>query len=404
MRIAYLIPEFPGQTHMFFWRERISLGRIGIETHIVSTRRPAKAIISHDWADEAQLETFYLTDATPADILRCCFLFIGFGPRAWTKALIAVIEDCSPRDWLANFALMLFSVRLIGYMRDRNISHVHSHSCANSALIALFANRLADMTYSLTLHGDLHDYGRQQHVKWRHAAFAITITRKLRDQVFSLLGRDVPPLVGLAPMGVDPAKFKRSRPYTAWNREGALRLFSCGRLNQVKGHQDLIRAVSILRNSGMNVRLEIAGEDEIGGGGFHRELATLIAELKLESEVVLLGAVAEQKVLEGLEAAHLFILASHHEPLGVAIMEAMSCETPVIATDRGGVPELIDHGLDGFLISPRDSEALAAAIRFLADHPAAAMNLSMAGRPKVLERFNSDVSAVELKRLLEQMM
>ena len=117
----------------------------------------------------------------------------------------------------------------------------------------------------------------------------------------------------------------------------------------------------------MNVRLEIAGEDDAGGTGFHKELDRLISELHLAETVVLLGAVNERRIVEGLTAAHLFVLASHHEPLGVAIMEALSCETPVISTNQGGVPELIDHGIDGYLIPPEDADALAETIRTLAD-------------------------------------
>ena len=125
--------------------------------------------------------------------------------------------------------------------------------------------------------------------------------------------------------------------------------------------------------------------------------------LELANTVVLLGAVTEQRVFEGLEAAHLFVLASHHEPLGVAIMEAMSCETPVIATNLGGVPELIDHGSDGYLISPKDPEVMAASIKYLAGNPSLAKQFSAAGRAKIEQRFNCNLSAIELKRLLEQM-
>jgi glycosyltransferase involved in cell wall biosynthesis len=289
-------------------------------------------------------------------------------------------------------------------MRAKKLTHIHSHSCANSALIAVFANRLANMSYSLTLHGDLHAYGRQQKVKWRHAAFAITITKRLYDQVHRELSQNnIPSRIGVAPMGVDPAVFRRTEPYTPWNGEGPLRLFSCGRLNRFKGHQDLIHAVSILKKSGMKIYLEIAGEDDIGGGGFHRELDDLIMNLQLTGTVVLLGAVDELRVFEGLKAAHLFVLASHHEGLGVAIMEAMSCETPVIAPNVGGVPELIDDGLDGYLIPPKNPEAIVNVIKSLANNPSLAKQLSATGRVKIIRNFNSNLSALEMKRMLEQM-
>ena len=129
----------------------------------------------------------------------------------------------------------------------------------------------------------------------------------------------------------------------------------------------------------------------------------LIMNHQLTDTVVLLGAVDEQRVLEGLMAAHLFVLASQSEPLGVAIMEAMSCETPVLATNSGGVPELIEHGVDGFLVPPNDPSGLAEAIRYLADNPALTEQFSRSGRLKIVQHFNSNLSARTLRRLLEDM-
>jgi colanic acid/amylovoran biosynthesis glycosyltransferase len=403
MRIAYLVPQFPGQTHIMFWRERIALQHIGVTTHLISTRRPSKATRSHNWADQAERDTFYLAEIGLLDVFRIALLFIGFGPRAWLRALKAAVEGNSLRGSLWNLVFLAFATRLISYMRANELTHVHSHSCGNAALIAMFANRLGNVSYSLTLHGDLRDYGRQQELKWRYAAFAITITDRLRKQIHEELRRHLPPKIGLAPMGVDPEIFKRTGSYAPWKGIGPLRLFSCGRLNPSKGHQDLVKAVSLLKRSGLNVYLEIAGEDEDGGTGFHRELDMLITKLGLTDSAVLLGAVDEQRVLQGLKAAHLFVLASHGEPLGVAIMEAMSCQTPVLATNAGGVPEMIEHGVNGFLVPPKDSSALAQAIMHLANDPILAERLARAGRTKIVQRFSSNVSASELSRLLKEM-
>ena len=84
-------------------------------------------------------------------------------------------------------------------------------------------------------------------------------------------------------------------------------------------------------------------------------------------------------------------------------MEALSCETPVIATNRGGVPELIEHEVDGYLVSPQNAKELAKAIRYLAKEPLVAKQLAAAGRAKVEHRFNSDLSAIELNTMLEEM-
>src|SRR5215831_4370938 len=97
MRIAYLVPEFPGQTHAFFWRERIALRKIGIDTCLVSTRRPPKAIISHDWAVLAESETFYLADVSLSDVPAVISESIRLGPRAWIKAINAALDGCAPQ-------------------------------------------------------------------------------------------------------------------------------------------------------------------------------------------------------------------------------------------------------------------------------------------------------------------
>lgn len=399
-RIAYLVPEFPGQTHIFFWRECAVLKKLGIETVLVSTRHPPRGLVSHEWANSAEASTFYLNKISPNDLFGLLAELVRAGPAAWIKAMGAALDGCPLRSVPRNLALILAALRLIAFMRANGLEHVHVHSCADAALVAMLASRLSKLRYSMTLHGDLWDYGRQQNVKWRHAAFGIVITRRLLDQVRQQLPNDLPPEIGLAPMGVDPEKFKRQRPYEPWRGDGPLRLVSCGRLNFVKGHQDLISAVSVLRSSGVDVRLEIAGEDDLGGAGFRSELQSLIERLGLQQHVVLLGAVSEARVLQALCDADLFVLASHHEPLGVAIMEAMSCQTPVIATNGGGVPELITHGCEGYLVAPKDPQALAQAIKMLAGNPTMAQQMADAGRSRVVREFNCDISAGELDRLL----
>jgi glycosyltransferase involved in cell wall biosynthesis len=93
----------------------------------------------------------------------------------------------------------------------------------------------------------------------------------------------------------------------------------------------------------------------------------------------------QQKLLE----THIFVLASWHEPLGVAYMEAMSCAVPTIGTDAGGVPELITHNHDGILVPPKAPEALAEAIEALAADPQKLMALSDAGRATIMKSFSS---------------
>ena len=401
-RIGYLIPEFPGQTHIFFWRERQALHELGIEADLVSTRSPPQRIVSHSWSERAIAETEYLY---PVGLEQMVAMLRGVA-RAFPSRIGRCLNSIRGAEGVEGaarfrlFALALAGARVAELARRRGWLHLHAHSCADSAHVALFAHLLAGLPYSITLHGPLADYGPNQRQKWRHAAFAVVITNQLRQEVQRELSGDLPPVIEVAPMGVDTAKFRRRLAYRPWRGEGPLHLFTCARLNFVKGHRFLIDAVAALRAKGLDARLAIAGEDEAGGTAYRRTLEAAIAELRLGEAVTLLGAVSEERVHEELEGAHVFALASLAEPLGVAIMEAMAMEVPVVATRLGGVPELVNEGRDGLLVAPERSDLLAGAIERVARDPELAEGLAVAGRRKVEESFQSTRSAAVLARHL----
>ena len=101
-------------------------------------------------------------------------------------------------------------------------------------------------------------------------------------------------------------------------------------------------------------------------------------------------------MLRNLQISHGFVLASHHEPLGVAYMEAMACALPTIGTDAGGVRELITDGQDGLLVPPQDAEALATALVRIMTAPEEAATLATAGRDRIIADFGAARSAKAL--------
>lgn len=388
-RIGHLIPEFPGQTHIFFWRE-MNILHDHVDLDLVSTRRPPKGIVSHCWASDAQRRTVYLADLDPA-FAGALWELLRSGPGGWARCWRSISSaGGSARERFRLVTLAFIGARLAHLGRSRGWKHLHVHSCADSANIALFAFLLSGLPYSLTLHGPLGDYGGNQKEKWRHAKFAIVITRHLLEQVSSTLKGSLPPRVKVAPMGVDLETFSRSVPYRPWDGQEPCRIFSCGRLHPGKGHANLITAVSALRREGVAIRLDIAGEDEQGGTGYRRELEKHIAALGLKKHVRLLGAVREAEIVAHLEAAHVFALASLDEPLGVAVMEAMAMEVPAVVVRSEGVKELIDHGKNGILVPP---EQVAGAILGLLRDPALGARLSRAGRETISRNFQSRRSA-----------
>lgn len=386
-RIGILIPQFPGQTHAFFWREIRALEARGVDVAIVSTRRPPPGIVAHLWSAEAMARTTYLGRPHPVD-----------GALALSALPLRDLAGAGLEAW-RDAALCLSAARaFVRTTREQAVSHVHVHSCGRSALIAALARKMGGPSYSLTLHGPLGDYGPLQGLKWRGARFACTITQGLLAEAEAELGANLPARVMVQPMGVDTDRFSRDVPFRPPGPDEALRIVSCGRLNQGKGHDDLLASMRIILDSGRAASLVILGEDDEGGTGYRQVLEARVTELGLGAHVRLPGAVDEGRVREELLAAHVFALASHAEPLGVALMEAMACGVPVIGTAAGGVGELISNGVDGILVPPRDPATLAGAILDLAGDPERAVRIAAAGRARVEAGFDAGIGAETLIR------
>ncbi|WP_339383646.1 exopolysaccharide biosynthesis GT4 family glycosyltransferase EpsE [Tychonema sp. LEGE 07196] len=354
-----LYSTISGKNTHFFWRERQFIGELGIETDLVSTRPPPRAIASHVWAEEAQKNTIYLFPFAAKDFINSFLEVLKAGRAAWWQclAVIAKARDTSLFEKVKLLALVLVAGKLARLTKIKGWSHIHVHSCGNSANIALFNSILTGCTYSITLHGPtLEVYGSNQEQKWKNAAFAIVISQLLLNDVKNKLANFLPKQLAVAPMEVNITEIKRSSPYKPWQEGSPCKIFACGRLNPVKGHKYLIETVELLRNREFDVRLQIAGEDEQEGSGYHQELQKIIEDKSMSECVELIGAVSEQRIRQSLEVANVFALASLNEGVPVAVMEAMAMEVPSVVTNVGGTSELVDDGVDAVLVQSEKPE------------------------------------------------
>ncbi len=388
-KLGYLVPQFPGQTHAFFWREVSALEAMGVEVQLLSTRPPPPGIVAHAWSEEARRRTEYLASRSPVDALR------ALPALRWGELRGA------ERGLLRDLLLALPAARaLVAAAGRHGVGHVHVHSCGRAALIAALADRLGGPSYSLTLHNPLAVYGPGQTLKWRGARFATVVNQKLLAEVKTVLRDDRPARVVVQAMGVDTARFARPGPWAPPAPGEPLRLVSTGRLNPIKGHEDLLEALRLLVDGGLDATLRIAGEDEEGGSGYRRVIEARVAALRLGDRVTLLGAVDEGRVRDELLQAHLFVLASHDEGVPVALMEAMACGLPAVATAVGGVRELVTQGVDGILVAPRQPPEIVQAVRDLVAAPARAIALAMAARRRVEHAFDAARGAETLLDLM----
>lgn len=162
-----------------------------------------------------------------------------------------------------------------------------------------------------------------------------------------------------------------------------------GELHHVKGHNYSIQAMAKLPG---DVAFAI-----ISGGDERENLEKLIRELKVEDRVFLLGA--RDAAYQYLKAFDIFILPSLSETFGYVLLEASLAEVPVIASNVGGIPDVVDHEKNGLLISSRDPAALESAIRRYLDDPTFASHLALALKKKTEKDFTFDTLLAAIEKV-----
>jgi glycosyltransferase involved in cell wall biosynthesis len=156
-------------------------------------------------------------------------------------------------------------------------------------------------------------------------------------------------------------------------------LLFVGRLNKQKGIEILLHAVSRIPRP---IHLDV-----IGDGDDRETLQELARGLGIADRVQWHGVLPQQRLADFYRAASALVVPSVEEGLGLVAVEAQLCETPVVAFDSGGLPDIVQHDRTGILVPTVDAGALAAAIGSLLDRPDRGAALGAAGRLHALATF-----------------
>ncbi len=178
-----------------------------------------------------------------------------------------------------------------------------------------------------------------------------------------------------------------------------LTILFVGRIERRKGVETLIEALpSILRRL-PNVRLRLVGSDHRSGPGglsMTRHLKRRLKELGIpESSVQFVGPVDRTTLPAWYGSAAVVVVPSRYENFPYTCLEAMACGTALVASDVGGIPEIVTHGMDGILVPPDQPYAMAAAIADLLASPSRRRELGGQARNTVAERFSETVVCAE---------
>lgn len=395
VKVAYLVNQYPQSSQSFIRREIAALERLGLEVARFTVRRWPERLV--DDADRLEAErTRAVLDGGAWRLLRATLREAFTRPFAFFRAFRAAtrIGLRSGRGVVVHWAYLAEACVLRRWFREAGIDRVHAHFGTNSTTVAMLCRLLGAPPYSFTVHGP-EEFDKPEPLalgeKINLAAFVAAISDFGRSQLLRWCPHDQWEKAHVVRCGLD-AMFLDGSPGPA---PTSVQLVCVGRFSPQKGHLVLLAACARLAAEGINVHVKLVGDGELRDVVERR-----IAELKLERRVQILGWQTNAQVRQHILDSRALVLPSFAEGLPVVIMEALALRRPVISTSVAGIPELVESGVSGWLVTPGSVEALAQAMREALAAPAGRLaEMGEAGARRVAQRHNADIEAAKLAEL-----
>lgn len=394
-RVVYYLWFFPLPSETFIQREILALMNAGITVDIVAHETDDSPHLSADGHALTQ-KTEYLPQLSRRAIcarawpllLRCPFTIANL----FLYTVLHVYDGGkSPAHDIAIFARAL---QLAIALREKRAGRIHTPWASIDAFVALLAARMVGIPH--TVHARAYDLHRHSSaaglaLKLCHASAIITNSAYNQEKIRTLLPESAHKKIRIIYNGIDLERFDPAPPPPATN---IIRIFSVGNLVEPKGFEYLFQACASLKAAGHEISCEIIGGKVSAEMNYYLRLRKLLRSLELEDTVQLLGRQPFDSVLERYRNYKIFVLpavtASHggRDITPNVLIEAMAMALPVISTRSGAIAEIIDDGVNGILVPPRDAPSLADAILRLHHNPPLARALGLNARSKIAARFD----------------
>jgi glycosyltransferase involved in cell wall biosynthesis len=283
---------------------------------------------------------------------------------------------------------------LAHWLSAEEYEHLHCHFGNSGSSTGLLAAKLAGVPFSLTCHGSelLHVSHYRLDYKAQQAAFVACVSYYGRALLMMACPPEFWPKLQVVRCGLPKAPpAKAPRPPKA--KESIL---CVGRLSEEKGHLVLLDALARLRERGFQAECVLVGDGPMRG-----EVEARIARLRLADMVRLTGSLPSDRVAGLYHTASVVVLASFSEGVPVVLMEAMSAGCPVVATQVGGVGELVQDRLTGRLVAPGNAESLAEALEWVLTHPDETRVMVREARGLIEREFCQETAAGQLAGLFK---
>lgn len=323
-----------------------------------------------------------------------------YAPRRYEKlAYTGNMATDVASSWTARLALVGFLgsdfVHSVRARRSFEPELVHAHWWFPSGVVGTWVSGLARIPLVTTLHGTDVRLARKVGVAkplfghvLKHSAAVTTVSRWLKEETEALVP-GVHPTV--APMPVATNLFGPGS-----SRDGQ-RLLFVGRLTNQKGAEHLLHALS-------SMKTPAASLDIVGDGPNREALKQLAQQLGVASRIRWHGQLSQAELSPLYQRAAAVVIPSVDEGLGLVAVEALLCETPVVAFDSGGLRDVIQHEKTGLLVKPGDRAALASALDNLLARDGRGSQLGRAGRLYALSAFAPESAARRYAEIYRQVL
>lgn len=409
--VVYLVRSWPRLSQTFVLDEALGMERLGVSVRIVALSAPGE---DHQQAELQQLRApvHHLGGATAAAGSRAEHArALMTSPGRYLRAVWHVLRRPGwDRAYHADshWRCLGHAVRLAALLRETSGDlpaggpRLHAHFAHDPAAVASLTHILTRTPWSFTAHArDLWQVPPAALIeRVRSARLAVTCSQSAYDYLTGLLPAELTGRVRLVRHGVDVDTF-RPAAVPQQSTGGPVSIVTVGRLIEKKGFDDLFEACRLLADRGLRFHCTVYGEGPLGD-----RLAEQVRDLGLSDLVTLAGTVTRSELLPRLQQADVFALTPYVTPDGDrdgipnVVVEAMACGLPVVATTTGGIPEIVQAGVNGLLAPPRDVPRIADRLATLVQQPALRSRLGAAARRTAVEGFDARASVAELAGLL----
>jgi colanic acid/amylovoran biosynthesis glycosyltransferase len=394
MNIAYFTSMYARASDTFIRNEVLELRRRGHQVSTYSIRREAKDARVGDEVRSEQAGTHYILEQPKWRLLAAFAARVARHPARVIEVfrLASQTRAHGLRSLLMHCAYIVEAAYLAKRLQATGVQILHNHIAENSATIAMYSSMLSGIPFSMTVHGPgiffqprLWALGE----KVRRSAFTACITHFCKSQCMLFAPEEAWSRLHVVRCAVGKSfESAAMTPVPA-----APRLVFVGRLCAEKGLPLLVEAVTRQVAAGKPCELVLVGDGPMRG-----EVERVIEQRSLHNAIRILGWKNSDEVRAEIENSRTLVLPSFAEGLPVVIMEALALGRTVISTRIAGIPELVEEGINGWLVSAGSVDELVVAI----DHATSASTQALtamgeagSARVRQLHRLGTEVDRLE---------